>query len=258
MIQHIVDTSQDIFPIVVSDLSTSPPRTVSFQGMGFLVAPNLLLTCWHSVETQLPPGQAYFAGVIQGNQYYRFPLSKIERDQNGSDLATAKVELIPRAGFLLSEEQGFPGTQVFTFGSPFPEKCRLDSGEPAIKLSPRFFDGYITRPFNYSHPKYGTTHSYELSFAAPQGLSGSPLITHGLKIIGVVYGNLDSYTITEEATKDPETGELYPEVRRIVSFGLAFHNDIVCRVCTTGTSRKPLLEFVRTRNTEKYSRRVVT
>src|SRR6266508_7043039 len=67
----------------------------------------------------------------------------------------------------------------------------------------------------YSPPRSIATPSYELSFAAPGGLSGAPLFRAGTyEVAGVIYGDNEPGTITEFASRDPPTGELNPEVQR--------------------------------------------
>jgi len=243
-----IDLSEDIHAIFAVDISKSPPQAISFAGTGFMVSANLLLTCWHCVADRLADNQAYIAVSVRDNKVRvdpRFRLQDVERDRNGSDLATARVDIVPQTGFELTGNPGFPGTEVFTFGFPLTEKVPLASDQTKFLLSPRYLGGHITRAFSYQHARYGQLLSYELSFMAPSGLSGAPLIVHGRReIIGVVYLNHDSYSIVEEATVDSQTGEIQPEVRRIVSFGLALHTNVVSAVRTAATSDKPLLEFL--------------
>jgi hypothetical protein len=86
-------------------------------------------------------------------------------------------------------------------------------------------------------------HAYELSFPVYGGLSGAPLLAKGPSIIGVIYGNIDSHMVVEEASRDPDTGETRPEARRIISFGLAFHNDVLCNVQNSVTNGMPLIDY---------------
>ena len=244
MQRNLVNISQDIFTITVYDMTGPSRRAISCQGVGFLVGPGIFVTCWHCVKAHLSKGQTYLAVMVRGSDVLGIPISKVEQDQNGTDLAIGEVDLQPIAKFPLSNEQAFPLEEVFTYGTPLAEKQRLPSGDSRIRISPRAFQGYIMRTFNYDHKDYGRTHSYELSFPGLDGLSGAPLIGRGPRIIGVIYGNHDTYTIIEEESKDPETGEYQTEARRVVSFGLAMHTDVVTQARTSSTGRRPLIEYL--------------
>lgn len=98
--QVLADVSETILPIVVSDLSRNPPKTVSFEGTGFLPASGLFVTCWHCVQAELPPRHTYAAVVFRGDSTVCYPLSHIERDANGSDIAIARIELTDLEGGL--------------------------------------------------------------------------------------------------------------------------------------------------------------
>jgi hypothetical protein len=90
------------------------------------------MTCRHCVKEDLPPKHTYGGVVLKNNQAICYPLTNIERDHNGTDIALAAIDLLPKAGFMLSAEAFFPGADVFTYGFPLTEKIRLEEGEPAI------------------------------------------------------------------------------------------------------------------------------
>ena len=92
----------DIFPLFIVR-KTTPVEIVSFQGTGFLIAPNVLVTCWHNVNSRLEEDQSYALAVEGGavGQYTVATLSNVSQDENGSDLATANVGLVPTLGLTL-------------------------------------------------------------------------------------------------------------------------------------------------------------
>jgi hypothetical protein len=60
---------------------------------------------------------------------------------------------------------------------------------------------------------------FELSFACPGGLSGSPVVAQvGQAVVGVVTGNRESFVVTDSEEVTP--GKIY-EIRQAVSFGAA-------------------------------------
>ena len=92
----------DIFPLFIVR-KTTPVDVVSFQGTAFLIAPSLLTTCWHCVSSQLAEDQAY-AVAVEGEApgaYRALFLSNVSRDDNGTDLATANIDLQPTLGLSL-------------------------------------------------------------------------------------------------------------------------------------------------------------
>jgi len=62
--------------------------------------------------------------------------------------------------------------------------------------------------------------------------------------MGVVYGTADAYSIAEEARADDETGESVPEVRRIVSFGLATYVTVLGELYGAATGGKTVRQLI--------------
>lgn len=222
---------------------SNPPVPVAFVGTAFFIAAELLVTCWHCVKEQLPGDCGYLALVMQ-NPWYVDWLDNISQDKNGSDLATANVRGRPGFQFLLASEPALQGVDISTFGYPFSGLKRDDFGSPKAILETRLFKGYIMRAFTFDYPSLGPTLSYELSFPAPRGLSGAPIIEmYTPRILGVIYGNNDVATTEHFAAIDVE-GKRTPEVQRVVSFGLAHHTVTLKNLSGTATNGRPLREIV--------------
>lgn len=239
----------DIIPIfIVKDQPELVP--VAFKGTGFLIANGLLITCWHCVAGDLPPGTTY-AALLRGpgsETYHHFRIERIERDHNGADLATARVSLSQGdARFVLAEQPVARGVDVWTAGYPLVHGERDAMGEVGFLISFRYLQGYIVRPFLFLDPRERSTiPSYEIDMPAPEGLSGAPVIQVGTReVIGVIYGTNDVQRVEEFAGVDPATGQRQPEVVRIVSFALAHCTETLWALQTSSTGDRPLREYLR-------------
>ena len=222
----------------------NPPVATGFAGTAFFIAPELLVTCWHCVKERLPDDLGYLALIMQEPWYVDW-LFNISQDKNGSDLATANIRGKPDFQFLLGTEPALQGVDISTFGYPFSSVKLDESGSLRPTLEIRLFKGYIMRTFFFDYPPFGQTLSYEISFPAPGGLSGAPIIElNTRRILGVVYGNNDVAT-TEHFTQVDEEGKRTPEIQRVVSFGLAHHSDTLRNLSGAATKGKPLKEIVR-------------
>jgi hypothetical protein len=235
--------NNDILPLFV--VSTADPvEPLSIEGTGFLVAPGVLVTCWHCVSRQLPIGQQYAAVVSDGAGSYRAaPLRNVQQDANGSDLATANLDLRPTLCLSLGQSDVPYGTDVWTYGYAFTDFAQQPGSRRRFILNGRYFQGYVTRAFFYESRDFGRLPSYELSFPAPEGLSGSPVVRVGTKeVIGVVYHNNDVATISQFERVDPASGRREPEIQSIVSFGLAEHTDLLKNVRGKASQGRPLCD----------------
>lgn len=223
---------------------SNPPVAIAYAGTAFFIAAELLVTCWHCVNEQLPDDCGYLALVMQKPWYVDW-LDNISQDTNGSDLATANLRGTPGFQFFLASDQALQGIDISTFGYPFSGLKRDQFGSTKPVLEPRLFEGYIVRTFTFDYPSIGPTLSYELSFPAPRGLSGAPIIEmYKPRVLGVVYGNNDVAT-TEHFAEIDEAGKRTPEIQRLVSFGLAHHTSTLRNLSGTATGGRPLREIVK-------------
>jgi hypothetical protein len=232
-------------------LGSSGPDGFSLSAMtgtGFVAAPGVFVTCAHC----LPAGQGDFAAVVSvGPTSVIAPLTAITYDPI-FDLATARIDHDSGYRFNLCPDEPWSGLDVWTAGFPLMSRERLAAGRAAWHLTPRQLRGYIVRPFdNDRHPGHLSQPSYELDMLTPAGLSGAPLMVHsigpvGLRLVGVIYGTHDSYTIAAEAHLDPATGEADPEVRRYISFGLAHQLSSLRQLSGDATGGRRLDELIGT------------
>jgi hypothetical protein len=232
-----------VVPLYVAKRS-NPPIPVAFAGTAFLIAPELLITCWHCVRDHLPSDQGYLALVMQDSWYADW-LDNISQDTNGSDLATANIRGKPDFQFLLGNEPVLQGVDISAFGYPFSGLKRNELDSPKATIEARLFKGYVMRTFPFDYPSFGQTLSYELSFPVPRGLSGAPIIEMNTRrLVAVAYGNSD-VAVAEHFVEIGPDGARTPEVQRIVSFGLAHHTATVRNLAGTATKGRPLSEIVK-------------
>lgn len=240
----------DILPIFVIT-KTSPAKIISNEGTGFLIAPNLFITCWHCLRKPLEENQTY--AVNREQKAELFPLFNIQQDRNNTDVATANVAMMPEAEFVLAEKDVYEGTDVHSFGYPLMDfELNPETGERFPAIDFRLLKGYITRNFWRDDSVFGRGNAYELDMPTPEGLSGSPLFRSGSReVIGIIFGQNEVALITSFARIDPETNEREPEIQKVYHFGLAHNTETVRNLNTDATRNLPLHEYL----TEDFSKR---
>ena len=222
-------------------------------GTGFVPADQVLVTCWHCVRAtkdgvDFGLGLRPSASEGQARVEKIAKLHDIAQDPRGLDLATARVGLESSALYNLSPEKAVAGFDVWSAGFPMPRRTLLASGQHQTDLTPRHLQGYVVREFpNLDHPGYPTQPTYELDMLAPGGLSGAPLMVRslapvGLRLVGVVYGSHDNFTVAEEM-ETSDAGRL--EVRRYVSFAWAHAWESVAGLVGPATREKQLRDLMR-------------
>ncbi|MBN2186320.1 MAG: trypsin-like peptidase domain-containing protein [Dehalococcoidia bacterium] len=239
-----VYVENDILPIfVVMNPGTVTPAL--FRGTGFLIAPNILITCWHCVCGSLESGQQYAAVVEERGKYSAHFLINREQHPLGLDLAIARVDLVPKLNLVLSAKELSPGDEVMTYGYPLTDRLLTDSEHVRSHLNARFLQGYVTRSYYYSQPGFVRTPSYELDIPVPHSLYGAPIIKLGSKeIAGVFFGSLDIPRVERISEVDRESEKQQVEIERVASFGLAHYTDSLWSLRGAVTQGRPLREFL--------------
>ena len=241
-----VDLVTGILPIFIAHTGNAP-TLMEYSGTGFIVGKGVLVTCWHVVEAQLG-WDCRYAAASRNNagDFFVTYLSNVQQDLNGTDLATDTVVTgMPIQLNISNDDLQLGESDLWTYGYPFTDVANISPANLRFTLNPRFMRAHQLRDFDYHYGKYGKTRSYELNIAAPRGLSGAPLVRGGsFEVVGVIYGNHDIETIDEFVKIDPDTGERTPEVRRIVSYGLAHHLTTLQGLSGAATRSMPLIEFL--------------
>jgi hypothetical protein len=234
-----------VLPIIIGKDSPDGFLPVSFEGTGFVVAPGLLVTCWHCVKTPPIAGHKYAVVVEQenGQGYLGVPLSQISQHPAGIDLAISRIDHRPPRFFTLADRGLLSGTRVFSWGFPLSMVQRLANGRMNFRLEPRHLEGYVVRPFKDEDRGYGITDAYELDMPTPEGLSGAPLIRMGSKeVVGVVYGT-NEVALIKHFERVSEDGSREPEIQRVLSFGLAHSTSSLHSLSGPATEGVPLGQY---------------
>lgn len=241
----------DIVAIVIEEISP-PHHWVSFQGTGFVIAPGLVLTCWHCVSAPLEDKHQYAAiAEVELSNWEVFPLRNIEQDGNGFDLASANLDLNPAIGLKVAETNVIVGADVWTGGYPYHDVEEDITAHNKLTLKPRLLKGYVCRnAFDSRNPKVPC---YDLDMPAPRGLSGGPVIKMSSEaigkgsadVIGVIYGANDVGVLEQVSSVDPESGKHEPEIQRVEYFGLAHDLETVRNLSGKATNRLPLTQYLR-------------
>jgi hypothetical protein len=213
-------------------------------GTAFLIAPGLAVTCWHVVADAVEQGKRIaVVGRSSDRKYHGVELEEIGRDEEGRDLASARVRLTPQQSWSLATTALSPGADVLTFGYPLTQEP--NERRPTFSLESRYLEGYVTRTFYFDDPKFGRTPSYELDMRAPAGLSGAPLIRKGSReIVGVVFGRHGVETIETFGSRDPETGKREPDVVQVEHFALGHYTSTLLEHSSSATAGRTLQELL--------------
>ncbi len=235
---------RDVFPIFVIGRS-SILTAASFRGTGFLIAPNILVTCWHCVCQALEVGQRYAVLADEGDGYATYPLLSVEQHPRGLDLAMANINLVPRYGFTLSEDELSPGDEVATYEYHFADRVPAAGEDVRSQITARFLRGYVTRSFSYDCPGFTHTPSYELCMPVLHEMHGSPLIKPGTKeVAGVIFGSLQM-----PRAEQFSSGGLKVEAEQLtpvqpMTFSLAHETSSLWSLRGSATHGMPLKEVI--------------
>lgn len=234
--------NEDFFSALVLPISKfgpgkdGEPKPIAAVGTGFTFGEQTLVTCWHCVRDSLAEGQ-FYAAVCRdegtNSQHYDryFELENLEQDANGSDLALATIGYTVATRLTLASQPPGWGEDVMACGYPLPLNTRdAATQKPLINTNAMLFKGYVIRIRNADFPGQPQTRMYELDMPAPPGLSGSPVLLPGSRVVvGVV--------VTER-------GYGIPGEDRTLYFAFAHHLQVLHAASGTATGRLPLGEFL--------------
>ena len=187
---NLADIREYVFPLFVADDPAlhEPTHPIlvnreNFLGTAFFVSKNgIALTAGHCTPdpANLPSGKALIAAIWDG-QRARAQQVQLATVLNGQDLAVLKVSHSPAKFLPVSFEQVHMGEDVASVGVPLHSV----SGEA---FEYRCLKGHVTF----------VSKTLELSYPAPRGMSGSPVLRNG-RVVGVLSWNARSEALEDQS-----------------------------------------------------------
>jgi hypothetical protein len=211
------DIREYVFPLYLADdpacLRPDEPVVLSntnYLGTGFFISKNgVALTAGHltPVPEQVPDGKALLAVVYDGERP-RGQQVQIAFIPDNHDIAVLKIAFSPTKYLPLSFERVHMGEDVMAIGIP-------EHSVSGPHKEFRCMKGHVTFA-----PRL-----LELSFPAPKGMSGSPVL-RASQVVGVLSGNARSEAIEDQIEEQTETiGSLVKvtrvETKAVINYGLA-------------------------------------
>ena len=211
------DIREYVFPLYIADdpvrLKPDQPVVLSnanYLGTGFFISKNgVALTAGHLTLSpeQVPEGKALLAVVYDGERP-RGQQVQIAFIPDNYDIAVLKVAFSPKKYLPLSFEPVYMGEDVSAIGIPEHSVSGPHKEFRCMKGHVTFAPGLL-----------------ELSFPAPRGMSGSPVL-RGTQVVGVLCGNARSEAMEDQIEEKTETvGHLVKvtrvETKAVINYGLA-------------------------------------
>jgi len=207
MTTTFADIREYVVPLFIAEdtdkLGPDEPVVVSrdrFLGTAFFVTKNgIALTAAHCVPapSDIPPGSAFLAVTWSGTQAHAQKV-RAATVVDGRDLAILKIDWCPSKYLPVSFESVHMGEDVLAVGVPLHSVSGQDYEFRCLK-------GNVTRMSNY----------VELSFPAPRGMSGSPVLRDG-EVVGVVSWNARAEALEDQTEETTETFGPITRVTRTV------------------------------------------
>jgi hypothetical protein len=218
-----------VVPICQAEISGHAKLT-RLEGTAFFINPDgVFLTAAHVLRAIAADSSGLtwglnLKGLKSGDNFFA-PLGETELAPVPFDIGIGRVPHNVQSWLTPCSADGVRGWRdVATLGYP---ASALNTTPGKFNIHLRLLKGYIQReinedelPVHQPHP-----HCYELSFAIPNGLSGSPLfIPHGndQQLIGVCVTSIDVEIVIDSFTEIDDDGKRFSEKRaRVEQYGLA-------------------------------------
>lgn len=240
MTLQLSDVREYLAPLFVaedpSSIGPDQPIVVSrdrFLGTAFFVSKNgVALTAAHCVPepSTLPQGHAFLA-VIWDGQRARAAQVQVATVLDPQDVAILKIAHSPSKYLPVSFEPVCMGEDVATVGIPLHSVSGKDYEIRCLK-------GHVTR----------MSKTIELSFPAPRGMSGSPIIRNS-KVVGVISWNARAESLEDQSDEKVETFGSVTQVTKTITMAVTNYGQAeplellggVALPCTEGISFEQFL-----------------
>jgi hypothetical protein len=219
-----IETAPFFFPVFWLDKTGAKKMHL---GSAFPVTPEGgLLTCRHVIDVKsLSPGESLAILDTRTGKLIHLPTPIFSKDPS-LDLALLPSVMKGKQEFLpiFEPKEIIPGLSAMTWGF-FAIGGRPEDVEDGL------FSGGIVNVKKIPGDPRGANHeSLVLPYAVVEGMSGSAVLIehHGMKLIGICYGNVEQRIQKEEETivsKDGSTST--HSVSRVVYFGLAYSASVI-------------------------------
>lgn len=115
-------------------------------GTGFFLGRDLFVTCWHCVAgADADETSAASVRDPSTGKFHALPLTNLERDENGADLALANVPTSPHPPLRLSDRRALQGDDVWAYGYPLVDSRQGEQREVIWSVAGRLLRGYVTQ-----------------------------------------------------------------------------------------------------------------
>ena len=224
--------SEFVFPIceLKPSLESGTFQIAHFLGTGFSIGDNgFFLSAAHVIDSaviECAPKENIIVAMTQRlndgkREWLPVKILKVESCK-GRDLVIGKLEASLPKFFSAQNSDAYGWEDVHIFGYPDSRKKGVDGN---FELNSIFLKGYITRRLEAQHVSIPTwANSYELNFAIPLGVSGSPVFRLGAdhSLIGIALGSVDFTTSLYEYTEvDKDKGTYRESTKQVQQFGVA-------------------------------------
>jgi hypothetical protein len=223
--RQVIEGYDYSFPVIGYSKDPARPGIVApknVYGTAFSIGGGWFMTAAHVLESALSENSTAAIGFVDGPRYIAADVSNYELHPEFDVALFGTSIVVARAKALPWLEERLPGLfDVAATGYPYAIDLQQNT------LGGRWFKGYVVSRRKRSVFR-ARPWTYELSFACPRGLSGSPLITlhEDSAIAGLVVGNhTTKILVFTDSERISETEETIVERYEALQLGVAIESN---------------------------------